>query len=283
MDPITLSILGFIVLLGFLALLAYLAYTAGLFRFGIPGRGNVPAPDRIRFDMSPTIICSKQECSVEIDYMVQSSRAAAAVSLTVLTPSNNTIVISDQLQLQLDIAGDDAIWNDGPGQYTFTWRATGLQQSDIINVHDVHVIPPTGGTMRDFISFTFDANTQNRRVAGDIAVFGSVPGASALSDVKVRSLDTCEKYMTLSSIRYVSGGLAGYPNELSIQISDGTGQPRGYAILTPQSGSDTLTLSNPMPIQDGIAIQSQMSSGTGPEFPIGQSITWDLEYTFNCI
>ena len=106
--------------------------------------------------------------------------------------SNNTIVISDQLQLQQSIAGDDAIWNDGPGHYIFTWRATGLRQGDIINVHDVHVIPPTGGTMRDFISFTFDANTQNCRVAGDIAVFGSVPGASALSDVKVRSLDTCE-------------------------------------------------------------------------------------------
>jgi hypothetical protein len=220
---------------------------------------------------------------VEIDYMVQSSRAAAAVSLTVLTPSNNTVVISDQLQLQQSIAGNDAIWNDGPGQYTFTWRATGLQQGDITNVHDVHVIPPTGGTMRDFISFTFDANTQNRRVAGDIAVFGSVPGASALSGVKVRALDTCEKYMTLSSIRYVSGGLAGYPNELSVQVINGTGQLHGSAILVPQPGSDTLVLSNPIPIQDGIAIQSQMSSGTGPEFPIGQSIPWDLEYTFKCL
>lgn len=283
MDPISLSILGFIILLAVVAVLVSIAYATGLFRFGNPGRGNVPGPDPLRFDMSPKIICSKQECSVEIDYMVQSSQPAAAVSLSVLTPSNNTIVISDQLQLQQSIAGNDAIWNDGPGQYTFTWRATGLQQGNITNVHDVHIIPPTGGTMLDFISFAFGANDQNRRVAGDIAVFGSVPGASALSDVKVRSLDTCEKYMTLSSIRYVSGGLAGYPNELSIQISDGTGQPRGYAILTPQSGSDTLTLSNPIPIQDGIAIQSQMSSGTGPEFPIGQNITWDLEYTFNCI
>lgn len=277
------EILGFLVFLALVGLFVWFAHDAGWFRFGNPGRGNVPAPDRIRFDMSPKIICSKQECSVEIDYMVQSSRAAAAVSLTVLTPSNNTVVISDQLQLQQSIAGDDAIWNDGPGQYTFTWRATGLQQVDITNVHDVHVIPPTGGTMRDFISFTFDANTQNRRVAGDIAVFGSVPGASALSGVKVRALDTCEKYMTLSSIRYVSGGLAGYPNELSVQVINGTGQLQGSAILVPQPGSDTLVLSNPIPIQDGIAIQSQMSSGTGPEFPIGQSIPWDLEYTFKCL
>jgi hypothetical protein len=276
-------ILGFIAFLIVIAVVIGIGIALGWIPIGNPGRGNVPAPDPIRFDMSPKIICSKQECSVEIDYMVQSSQAAAAVSLTVLTPSNNTIVISDQMQLQQSIAGDDAIWNDGPGQYIFTWRATGLRQGNVTNVHDVHVIPPAGGTVLDFISFTFDANTQNRRVAGDIAVFGAVSSASALSGLKVRELDTCEKYMALSSIRYVSGGLAGYPNELSIQISDGTGQPRGYAILTPQSGSDTLTLSNPIPIQDGIAIQSQMSSGTGPEFPIGQSITWDLEYTFKCL
>ena len=220
---------------------------------------------------------------MEIDYMVQSSQAAAAVSLTVLTPSNNTIVISDQLQLQQSIAGDDALWNDGPGQYIFTWRATGLRQGNVTNVHDVHVISPAGGTVLDFISFTFDANTQNRRVAGDIAVFGAVSSASALSGLKVRELDTCEKYMALSSIRYVSGGLAGYPNELSVQITDGTGQVQGYAILVPQPGSDTLALLSPIPIQDGIAIQSQMSSGAGPEFPIGQSIPWDLEYTFKCL
>lgn len=283
MDPISLSILGFIILLAVVAVLVSIAYATGLFRFGNPGRGNVPGPDPLRFDMSPKIICSKQECSVEIDYMVQSSQPAAAVSLSVLTPSNNTIVISDQLQLQQSIAGNDAIWNDGPGQYTFTWRATGLQQGNITNVHDVHIIPPTGGTMLDFISFAFGANDQNRRVAGDIAVFGTASGTSAASGIKARTLDTCEKYMSLSSIRYVSGGIAGYPNELSVQVIDGAGQAHGTAILLPQSGSDTLKLSNPLPIQNGIAIESLMPSGAGPEFPIGQSIPWDLEYTFKCL
>lgn len=274
MDPVTIGVISIFLLVA----IAVGVAIASRARISRPSGGNSPRPvDPVTFSIRPKIICSKRECSVEIDYSVQSDRAGAAVSLSVRTPRNSTITVSNQMQLRQIISGDDSFWSDGPGQYTFTWRATGLQQGDITNVHDVHVIPTSGGTMLDFISFTFGPNDQNRRVVGDIAIFGTVAGK------KGRSLDTCEKYMALASIRYVSGGIAGFPRDLSINVFDGAGQVQGTAILLPQPSSDTFLLPNPVPIQNGIAIDSQMASGSGPEFPIGQSIPWVLEYTFKCL
>lgn len=274
MDPFTVGVISVLVIV---AIAVGVAIANGA-RIRRPGGGNSPRPvDLVSFAMRPRIICSKRECSVEIDYSVEPDGAGAAVSLSVRTPRNRTIPVSNQMQLRRIIPGDDSFWSDGPGQYTFTWRATGLQQGDITNVHDVHVIPASGGTVLDSISFTFNPNDQNRRVVGDIAIFGTVAGR------KGRSLDTCEKYMALASIRYVSGGIAGFPRDLSINVSDGAGQAQGTAILLPNPGSDTLLLPNPVPIQNGIAIESQMASGTGPEFPIGRNIPWVLEYTFKCL
>jgi len=269
-----LEVVLFVVLAG-IAVAALVAFVSGSWGAFRPRR--LRSVDSVVFSMRPKIICSKAECSVEVDYEVQSDQSGAAVELSVRTPANRTINVASQMRLQRVISGDDMLWNDGPGHYTFTWRATGLQQGSVVNVHDVHVIPDSGGTMQDPISVTFDANAQNRRVVGDLAVFGTVAGR------KGRSLDTCEKYMALASVRYISGGIPGYQNDLSLQIVDGLGQVLGTAILSPRAGSDTLSLVNPVPISNGIAIESKMTSGVGPEFPIGIGIPWVLEYTFKCL
>jgi len=201
------------------------------------------------------------------------------VSFSVQTPTNTVIPISDQLNLQRNIPGDDLFWVDGPGHYVFTWIASGLLQGTRTIRHDVTVAGPAGLSFNDFISFRFGANDVNRRIATDIATFGTVQGK------KGRSLETCEKYMTLRAIRYLSGGIAGYPDELSVSVFDGQGRlVANSVILKPSvSGSDTLTLPSPLPIANGIAIVSDLVSGAGPEFPIGQAITWNLVYEFGCI
>lgn len=271
------EILGFVILLALVIAAVAVLVATGVIRPWRGGSNTPPPSDPVTFSIRPKIICNKAECGVTIDYSVQSAQAGAAVSLTVRTPSNTTKPVSNQMQLRQTIAGDDPFWSDGPGQYTLTWRATGLLQGNITNVHDVHVIPSSGGKIPDFISFAFGANDRNRRVAGDIAIFGTVSGR------KGRALDTCEKYMALVSVRYLSGGIAGYPNDLAVNVADGSGGSLGTAVLKPLPGADTLLLASGVPIQNGIAIESQMASGIGPEFPIGQSIPWILEYTFNCL
>lgn len=277
------ELVGFLVLVGIIAAVVVVGFLTGYIRIASPGRPTRRPAESASLEVSPSCVCPKPDCVLVVAFDTVTDSPGATGELTVLTPSGNEVVLASQLSGRLQLPGDDPFFADGPGQYVFTFVASGLRRSTITQTADATLMPAAGFGLPYTSNVRMRANAPvtERQAASDTLVLGTGDFGKGF-----RRFTFCDKMTALTELRYGGGGAPGRSNILGVSIFNiASGREVAQMQMAP---GDRLPVSPPITMTDGAAIvmtQSALVGGASPEanaYPAGTTVSWNVTAELNC-
>ncbi len=241
---------------------------------------------QVSFSSSPQVVCRSGSCVLEAVWEVTSNRDELQVSLVLIRPDQQRIVLSANTSGSLHLASDDESMFGLTGNYVLRLHAT-ADDVDRTEERTIAYFHEPEFTLDDpwNTGFTGGALAQDETSATHSLVLSQEPFIGAIVEIDSKqpsTLTVCAKSTQLRSLTYRSGTIR----------ADGTGvrkleltlrRPATDAILTQTLElGEVITLDPPQSIDDGLEILSTMRSEADPPRSISSS-SWTVQLGLSCL
>lgn len=286
MELATIGIIVIAVIATILFLLVLAAVAITFYNYVILGiriRPESEDPSRLEgFTVGPDYFCMTRSCEVVVNYHIYngSDDEDPAAELILLHPDGTQELISEALTFGTTFAGDDPIWTEGPGAYTFLLKLTGVSSvTGEAEIERTVVALADGDMIRNYAAVTSTEKpwTEATRVFEVTNSLDEPP-----RDRRVVTM--CTRGMQLSSVTYASGlsveGAAGtWDPTLEVKGFRPDGTPLfHFESMTPGDTEDLPLIE----LTGNIRLSSTVRTTEDNRYPDSGTLRWRLDLKVHC-